>query len=67
MANVPAIEQFSSDLNVAVNTLLQIRDVLNSTDTLWPSLTGAVKQNIHNQVDALLTTAKAQVAALQVP
>ncbi len=67
MANVQAIQDFNDALNIAMNGLLGIRDTLHATDVLWPSLTAGVKTAIQAQLAADLATAKAQVAALQVP
>lgn len=67
MANVPAIETFSRDVEAAIVALIRIRDTLNATDRLWPSLNAGSKTSIHAQVDAGLVSAKALVAALQTP
>ena len=67
MANVQAISDFVDALNTSINALLAIRDEIHATDVLWPSLSAAVKTNIHNQVAADLVAAQALVAALAVP
>lgn len=67
MANVPAIQTFLDNVNAAVNSLLVIRDDLNATDRLWPSLDAASKQAIRTQLAADLDAAKTAIAALLVP
>lgn len=65
--NVPAIVAFHTALDDAISDLVQIRDVMDATDTLWVSLDGTSKLSIRAQVDSILTTAKAKVAALVTP
>lgn len=67
MANVHAIEQFAIEVEDAIRQLIDIRDILNATDVLWPSLNAGSKTNIHTQVDNQLTQAKAAVSALTTP
>lgn len=65
--NVPAIETFVGDINAAINDLIQVREDLDATDRLWPSLDANSKTAVRAQISNKLAAAKAAIQAISVP
>jgi hypothetical protein len=67
MADVPAIDKFTADLNVVINDLLFMREDMNASERLWDVLDAKAKSDIKARTVANLDAAKVALNAIVVP